>query len=85
MTTRKTIALGSWEVSNFRESLAMQSQQALKSQGECRAGLSSRAYWGTSWVEQWLRLFAPSAGGPGPIPDQGTRSHTSQLRHGAAK
>ena len=24
---------------------------------------------------QWLRLRAPNAGGPGLIPDQGTRSH----------
>ena len=30
---------------------------------------------GTSLVVQWLRLHAPNAGGPGSIPDQGTRSH----------
>ena len=29
---------------------------------------------GTSLVTQWLRLFAPSAGGPGSIPGQRTRS-----------
>ena len=29
----------------------------------------------TSLVAQWLRLRAPNAGGPGSIPDQGTRSH----------
>ena len=26
---------------------------------------------------QWLRLFAPNAGGPGSIPGQGTRSHAA--------
>ena len=26
----------------------------------------------TSLVVQWLRLHAPNAEGPGPIPDQGT-------------
>ena len=30
---------------------------------------------GTSLVTQWLGLRAPSAGGPGSIPGQGTRSH----------
>ncbi|TEA39724.1 hypothetical protein DBR06_SOUSAS3410204, partial [Sousa chinensis] len=29
-----------------------------------------------SLVAQWIRLHAPSAGGPGSIPGQGTRSHT---------
>ncbi|TEA28835.1 hypothetical protein DBR06_SOUSAS4010047 [Sousa chinensis] len=29
---------------------------------------------GTSLVAQWLRLFTPSAGGPGSIPGQGNRS-----------
>ena len=32
-------------------------------------------YTGTSLVVLWIRLHAPSAGGPGSIPDQGTRSH----------
>ena len=41
---------------------------------------------GTSLVTQWLRLRAPSAGGPGSIPGQGTRSHMLQLRvHFATK
>ncbi|TEA39739.1 hypothetical protein DBR06_SOUSAS31510006, partial [Sousa chinensis] len=31
-------------------------------------------------VVHWLRLHAPSAGGPGSIPGQGTRSHMPQLR-----
>ena len=35
---------------------------------------------GTSLVVQWLRLCAPSAGGLGSIPGQGTRSHMPQLR-----
>ena len=35
---------------------------------------------GTSLVVQWLILHAPSAGGPGLIPGQGTRSHMPQLR-----
>ena len=30
--------------------------------------------------DQWLRLHAPDAGGPGSIPDRGTRSHVPQLR-----
>ena len=41
--------------------------------------------WGTYLVVQWLRLWAPDAGGPGLIPGQGTRSHMQQLRHSAAK
>ena len=35
---------------------------------------------GISLVVQWLRLRAPSAGGPGSIPGQGTRSHMPLLR-----
>ena len=35
---------------------------------------------GTSLGVQWLRLHAPNAGAPGSIRDQGTRSHTLQLR-----
>ena len=35
---------------------------------------------GTSLVVQWLGLFAPSAGGLGLILNQGTGSHTPQLR-----
>ena len=34
----------------------------------------------TSLVVQWLRLCTPSAGGPGLISGQGTRSHMPQLR-----
>ena len=34
---------------------------------------------GTSLVVQWLRLHAPSAGGLGSIPGQGTRSHVLQV------
>ena len=30
---------------------------------------------GTSLVMQWIGLHTPSAGGPGSIPSQGTRSH----------
>ena len=35
----------------------------------------------------WLRLHAPNAGGPGLIPDRGTRSHMPQLKilHAAAR
>ena len=36
--------------------------------------------WGTSLGAQWLRLRAPNAGGLGPIPGQGIRSHMRQLR-----
>ena len=38
-------------------------------------------------VVQWLRLLAPSAGGPGSIPGQGTGSHMPQLKvpHAATK
>lgn len=38
------------------------------------AGLERMAV-GTSLVIQWLRLYVPSAGGPGSIPGQGTGSH----------
>ena len=34
---------------------------------------------GTSVVVQWLRVWAPNAGGPGSILGQGTRSHMPQL------
>ena len=40
--------------------------------------------YGTSLAAQWLRLRAPSAGGLGSIPGQGTRSHVLQLRFGTA-
>ena len=33
----------------------------------------------TFLVVQWLRLCAPSTGGPGLIPGQGTRPHMVQL------
>ena len=44
--------------------------------------LNSRRYviLGISLVVQWLRLSSPTAGGPGLIPGQGTRSHLLQLR-----
>ena len=35
---------------------------------------------GTSLVVPWLRLCAPSGGGPGLIPGQGTRDHMLQPR-----
>ena len=35
---------------------------------------------GTSLVVQWLRLWAPNAEDPGPIPSQGTGSHMLQLK-----
>ena len=38
-----------------------------------------------SLLVQWLRLHAPNAGGPGLIPDQGSRSHMLQLRSGTVK
>ena len=40
----------------------------------------SQEYLGASLVVQWLRLHAPSAGGCGSIPGQGTRFHMPQLR-----
>ena len=46
---------------------------------------SNPGYFWTSLVVQWLRLHAPSAGGPGLIPGQGTRSHMQQLRPDMAK
>ena len=39
-----------------------------------------RAFPGTSLVVQWLRPCVPSAGGPGWIPGQGTRSYMPQLK-----
>ena len=35
-------------------------------------------FWGTFLVVQWVRLRAPSAGGPGLIADWGTRSRILQ-------
>ena len=34
---------------------------------------------------QWLRLFAPNAGGLGSIPGRGTRSRMTQLRYAKTK
>ena len=45
----------------------------------------NRVLRGTSLVVQWLRLCAPNAEGPGLIPGQGNRSHTSRLRLSTAK
>ena len=42
----------------------------------------------TSLVAQWIRLWAPNAGGPGSIPGQGTRSHmhaATKSSHAATK
>ena len=47
--------------------------------------LDSSSNWGTSLVVQWLQLCAPNVGALGSIPDQGTRSHMSQLRPGTAQ
>ena len=41
--------------------------------------LNTTLQWLLWWV-QWLRLCSPSAGGPGLIPGQGTRSHMLKLR-----
>ena len=35
---------------------------------------------GISLIVQWLRHYAPNAGGLGLIPGQGTRSHVQQLK-----
>ena len=52
----------------------------------CLPGLPSKDPGrGTSLVVQWLRLHTLSAGGPGSIPGQGTRSHMLLLRPSAAK
>ena len=37
-------------------------------------------YSGASLVGQWLRLYAPNAGGLGSIPGWGTRSRMLELR-----
>ena len=34
---------------------------------------------GTFLMVEWLRFHAPNSGGPGSIPDLGTRSHMEQL------
>ena len=41
-----------------------------------------RKVWETFLVVQRLRLHTHNAGGPGPIPGHGTRSHMPQLRPG---
>ena len=40
---------------------------------------------GTSLVVQWLGLRDPSAGGPGSLPAQGTRSYMPQQRPSTGK
>ena len=45
-----------------------------------RRGKEKKKAWRDSLVVQWLRLHVPNAGGPDVIPNQGTRSHTLQLR-----
>ena len=46
----------------------------------------SQKYWGgILLVVQWLRLWAPNAGGSGSIPAWRTRPHILQLRPGGAK
>ena len=45
---------------------------------------SDLKYMNTFLVIQWLRLCAPSAGGSGSIPSQGTRFHMLQLSTRAA-
>ena len=47
--------------------------------------LDFKIWVGTSLVVHWLRLCAPNAEGLGLFPDQGTRSHISQLRTRAAE
>ena len=42
--------------------------------------ITQKAEVGTSLVVKWLRLCTPSAGVPGSIPGQGTRSHMSQFK-----
>ena len=41
--------------------------------------MQARAKQGTALLVQWLRLCTSNAGDPGPIPDEGTRSHMQQL------
>ena len=40
---------------------------------------------GTSLAVQWLRLCAPSAGGPGSIPGQGSRMQQLKIPRAATK
>ena len=42
--------------------------------------LKKKHVWRTSLVVQWLKLWAPNAGGPGSIPGQETKAHMLQLR-----
>ena len=46
---------------------------------ERKNGPIKKDFWGTSLVFQWLRLYAPKAGGLDSIPDQRTRFHMPQL------
>ena len=45
-----------------------------------RINIVNMSILGTSLVVQWLRFHAPSAGGSGLIPGQGTRSRMLQLK-----
>ena len=68
------------------EKRGLRLQCACNEGGQCRSkvtggiGKSQMAFVGTSLMVQWLRFQVPNAGGPGLIPDQGTRSHTPQLK-----
>ena len=68
------------------EKRGLRLQCACNEGGQCRSkvtggiGKSQMAFVGTSLMVQWLRFQVPTAGGPGLIHDQGTRSHVSQLR-----
>ena len=65
--------------------LKSQGDAALYSKSALVSLFSMNLYVGASLVVQWLSLWAPSAGGLGLSPGQGTRSHTLQPRPGPTK
>ena len=65
--------------------LKSQGDAALYSKSALISLFSMNLYVGASLEVQWPSLWAPSAGGLGLSPGQGTRSHTLQPRPGPTK
>ena len=72
-----------WQMSLFKGGWST-GNETRSNREECTVffSRSGRKIWwmyGTFLVVQWLRLHAPTPGGPGLIPGQGARSHRLQL------
>ena len=83
---------GCWSSSSWPLLLLMKVRQSPKQHRLCQETPCSNVKLrnrgpGTSLVVQWLRFWAPNAGGLGSIPGRGTRAHILQLKtlHAATK